>query len=149
MIMRKLFLFTCIITVSACANKIQPSSGQGIIGNILWISGNQMPSPDKKSSAPKPIKREIFIYELTKMSQVTGQAPVYDSIHSTLFKKLLSDDNGGFKVYLPVGSYSIFTKEDKGFFASIFDRNQNINPIVVTKNVFTQVTINVNYQATY
>jgi len=146
--MKKIFLLSCVIILVSCAPKPRPTIEEGIVGKILWVSGNQMPSPNSSPPAPKPVQREVFIYQLTTLNDVTGQAPMYNSIHTKLVKNVLTDENGHFTVYLPVGDYSIFTKEEGGYFAARFDNN-SISPISVQQGSMTSITIEINYAAAY
>ena len=132
----------------SCASQNQQGLGQGIIGTTLWLSGNHMPSPDSRPPAPKQVQREVFIHELTTRNEVIGQGPIYDSIQSKLIKRVWTNDNGDFTVYLPAGNYSIFTKEDRGYFASSFESN-NIGSISIQQGSMRTITIKINYAAVY
>ncbi|MDW7694335.1 carboxypeptidase regulatory-like domain-containing protein [Flammeovirgaceae bacterium SG7u.111] len=125
---------------------------QGIIGSVSWVQGNMMPGPDKPSSAnpEKGIKREIHIFEVIKMTDLPSlQNSLYPSIPSKPVKVVKTSEDGSFKVGLPVGTYSVFTKEEGGFFASISNGKGEINPIEVTEGTFTEMKITINYKAAY
>jgi len=124
---------------------------QGIEGYVLRISGNQMPSPDRKSSVPKGIQTTLYIYQLTNMNQVIrqGQSAFYSSIKTKLIAAIETDTNGYFKVALDPGRYSLFTKKDKIFFANIFDKDNNIAPAEVLSGKMTSVKFVVDYDAVY
>ncbi len=133
-----------------------PESGmngkeQGIEGHVFRISGNQMPSPDRKPSEPKGIKTVLYIFELTNSSQVSRQnhSSFYSAINTKLVKKVETDSNGYFKVQLPTGDYSLFTKKDNLFYANWFDGNNNIAPAAVLPDKMTRVEVRVDYDANY
>jgi hypothetical protein len=121
---------------------------QGVAGQVFWVSGNHMPSPNSKPPSPKPIRREIFIYELTNRNQVKGQPPIYEAINTKFVKKVISNELGIFATYLRIGSYSMFTKENQGFFAGNFE-NESISPITVFQDSVTKTVIHINHTATY
>jgi hypothetical protein len=123
----------------------------GLEGHVYYISGNQMPSPEEKPSAPKGVKTTLYIYDLTNINQVNreGQTAFYNSISTNLVKKVETDENGYFKVKLNPGSYSLFVKKDEQFFSSQFDEKNNIHPVEVKPGKTTPVVFNVNYNAVY
>jgi hypothetical protein len=125
------------------------SQNQGITGKVLWIEGNQMPGPGRKSSEPQPVMREIYIYEPVTEQQAKNSNGFYTEIQTPLIAKATSNADGSFTVALPPGEYSVFTKEPEGLFASIFDQKGRINVISVPKHEFTSVTLRINYNATY
>jgi hypothetical protein len=124
---------------------------QGIEGFVYRISGNQMPSPNKKPSTPKGTKTTIYFYELTNINQVTkpGSSPFYATIKTKFIKKTESDSSGHFSIQLPAGDYSIFTKKDTLFYANWFDEKNNIAPAKVVSGKITKVEIKVDYDAAY
>src|ERR1700689_3936631 len=103
---------TIISCSSAQIKKSASNINQGIEGYVYFVSGNQMPSPDKKPSQPKGIKTTLYIYQLTNINQVTQrqQSAFYSSIKTKVIKKVESDSTGYFKVQLEPGKYSVFTK---------------------------------------
>jgi len=123
---------------------------QGIKGKVEWISGNQMPGPDKPTSKAKPIVREIFFYEATSIEQAISESGVFFSnITTKLVKTVTSKKNGNFCVKLPPGTYSIFVKEPSGLYANAFDTNACIQCVTVRPKEYTQQFILVNYEAAY
>ena len=125
---------------------------QGIEGYVYRIFGNQMPSPNIKPSTPKGTKKTtIYIYERTNISQVVrqGHTSFYVSILSKLVTTTMSDSSGYFKIKLPPGRYSLFTKKDTLFYANWFDKDNNIAPIEVLPGKMTKAEIRVDYDAAY
>jgi hypothetical protein len=124
---------------------------QGIQGQILWEAGNQMPSPDAPpSSGRRGVERTVYIYELTNSSQTTSQDGVFHTaIQTKLITQVKTDANGNFAVQLKPGRYSLFTKEEKGLYANLFDGEMNIFPVEVKEGEVTTVEFLVNYNAFY
>jgi hypothetical protein len=124
---------------------------QGIEGYVYRISGNQMPSPDIKPTPPKGIKTTLYIFDLTNLDQTIrqGQSSFYLSVKTKLVKKIETDTSGYFKVKLPVGHYSLFTKKGTLFYANWFDGNNNIAPVQVLPQKLTRVEFKIDYDAYY
>ena len=124
---------------------------QGIEGYAYRITGNQMPSPDLKPKPPKGIKTTLYIFELTDLSQVTrqGQSSFYSSVRTKLIKKVETATDGRFRVQLPPGRYSLFTKKDELFYANWFDGNNNIAPAEVLPKKMTRVEVRIDHDAYY
>ncbi|MFT2007082.1 carboxypeptidase regulatory-like domain-containing protein [Pontibacter sp. 13R65] len=142
---------TPLTASSQAAQEQQATIQQGIAGRVLWVSGNQMPSPDvPRSSGKKGIQRQVFIYQLTKGAQATTTDGVFHTkIQTNLVTQVVTDANGYFAVSLEPGRYSIFTKEEQGLFANLFDGENNIYPVEVKQGEVTQVEFLINYNATY
>jgi len=124
----------------------RPPGDQGIEGVVFSTGGNLMPAPNRKPSPPKDgIRAIIYIYELTNISRVdrVGQTPYYQAIHTRLIKQANTDDKGHFKVLLPAGRYSIFTKKGDLFYASRRDEKNNIAPAEVLPGKMTNVECSV------
>jgi hypothetical protein len=122
---------------------------QGIVGQLVWVSGNQMPGPDKKPEARQGVVREVHVYELLNQNDVESDGVFIKKVKKPLIKTAVSDSNGNFKVSLPPGSYSILIKEANGLFANQFDQNNNIQPVIVKETGFSQINIIINYEAAY
>ena len=123
---------------------------QGIVGSVLWQSGNQMPSPDAPPSKGKGVQRTVYIYELTNGNQATTTDGVFHAnIQTNLVTKVETDADGDFAVSLEPGIYSLFTKEEKGLYANLFDGENNIYPVEVKEGRLTHVEFLVNYAASY
>lgn len=126
---------------------------QGIEGTVYIVSGNRMPSPDKKTSPLQGVRSTVYIYELTNISQVagTGQSPYYTAIQTRLIKQVDTDEKGRFNVILPPGKYSIFTKKGDLFYATRRDERNNIAPVEVLPHKMTKVECRVesDHKAVY
>jgi hypothetical protein len=122
-------------------------SDEGIEGIVYPVSGNHMPSPDRKPgppgsrSGPRGIKSTVYVFELTNSSQVTrqGQSSYYPVINTKLVKQADTDDTGYFRIKLPPGFYSVFTRKGDLFYASRRDEKNNIAPVEVVAGKFTRI----------
>lgn len=118
-------------------------AGQGIEGFVYPVSGNRMPSPGRKpgTSSPRGIKSTVYVFELTNISQVTrqGQTSYYPMINTKLVRQADTDDTGYFKIELPTGHYSVFTRKGDLFYASRRDEKNNIAPVEVVAGMYTRV----------
>jgi hypothetical protein len=124
------------------------AQNEGICGKVLWVEGNQMPGPGLKTPA-KTVVREIHVYEVATMQQTTRENGLFKEIRTNLIATTFSKRDGTFKIKLPSGKYSVFTKEEGGLFANLFDEKGAINPVTVERGKFTNLTISVNYKAAY
>ncbi len=147
-----LVLLNIAVSAFAVAQKHKKVVSQGISGVVLWQSGNLMPSPDAPSATSKgsPVQREIYIYELTNQKQTDASTmPFFSKISTKLIAKVKTGKDGKFKIKLPVGYYSLFTKEEKGLYANQFDDAMNIFAVQVTRHAWTNVSFLIDYQAAY
>jgi hypothetical protein len=140
-------IFTLLLIFISSAGCL--SQKQGISGRVLWIEGNQMPGPDRKKTAPKPIERELQIYEPVKLSETKRVNGFYTEIAANPVVTVKSSTNGTFHVALPPGKYSVFVKEPDGLFANLLDGDGYINVIEVKTHKFTEIIIEVNYKAAF
>jgi hypothetical protein len=147
----KVFLCSAIIYLADWPTQGPADHKQGIEGYVYRISGNQMPSPQIKRPLPKGTQATIYIYELTGLNQVDrqGQSPFYFSVKTKLVKKAASDSSGYFKIALPPGHYSLFTKKDTLFYANWFDKDNHISPIEILPGKMTKTEIRIDYDAAY
>ncbi|MHA6246324.1 carboxypeptidase regulatory-like domain-containing protein [Pontibacter sp. CAU 1760] len=137
----------------AVANSSQAQQApiaQGIAGQVIWKSGNQMPSPDAPPSKGRGVQRTLYIYELTNSTQAhTVNGVFHTNIQTPLVTQVDTDADGKFAVSLKPGKYSLFSKEDKGMYANLFDGEMNINPVEVQEGQVTNVEFLINYTAAY
>lgn len=139
-------LFALILVACSLAAYSQK---QGLHGQVFWVSGNQMPGPESILSPNQGTSREILIYEITSIKDVTQVGPFFRDVKTKLVATIQSKADGSFKIKLLPGAYSIFTKEKSGLYANLFDENNNINPVVVKPGQYAWKTITVDYDAAY
>ncbi len=125
------------------------SQKQGLQGQVFWVSGNQMPGPDVVLSPNQGAVREILIYEVTNITDATQVGPFFRDIKTKLVASAQSKSDGTFKVKLPVGSYSVFTREKNGLYANLFDGKGYINPVTIKAGQYAWRTITIDYEAAY
>jgi hypothetical protein len=122
---------------------------QGITGSVVVRAGNQMPSPDEKMAAPRPVKRVVLIYELTRQDQAVMENGIFSAVKTRLVKQTRSKRNGRFRVMLPPGRYTVFVKEIDGLYANQWDAKMNIHPVTVEQGVFAEIRIEITRAATF
>jgi len=138
-----IFCLLVIIPAAVVAQK------QGIRGQVFWLSGNQLPGPQRNAvQAPQQgIVREVQVYKVASPADVVMENNYYLEVRTGLVATAVSGPDGYFKIKLPPGEYSVFTVEPKGLFANMFDTGNRINPIVVKPGKYTWMTITVDYEA--
>ncbi|MBL7850367.1 MAG: carboxypeptidase regulatory-like domain-containing protein [Cyclobacteriaceae bacterium] len=136
------FLFL-LLSLSATGQK------QGLQGQVFWVSGNQMPGPDAVLSPNQGAVREVLIYEITNITDATQIGPFFRDIKTRLVATTTSKPDGTFKVKLPIGSYSVFTREKNGLYANLFDGKGFINPVTIKEGQYAWKTITIDYDAAY
>ncbi|WP_343854907.1 carboxypeptidase regulatory-like domain-containing protein [Fulvivirga kasyanovii] len=146
--MKYILLFFMAASFLACKSSTAQQASQGIKGQVLWFEGNFMPGPGQ-SNKGKPVQREVLIYEVTSMKNVIQEDQLYKEVPSELIKTVETDENGNFTVQLAPGRYSVFTKEEDGLFANVFDGEGNVNPVTVKQGEMTELNIDINYKAVY
>jgi hypothetical protein len=126
---------------------------EGISGIVTEVSGNQMPMKNapRANSGSFGILTTVFIYEPTNISQVSriANSTVYTAIHTKRVASVETDSTGRFTIALPPGTYSLFVKQGKDFFANLFDTNNNISLFTVENGKLTEAKLTVNSKATY
>ena len=142
--MRCIFLFLLLLSSFAAL-----SQKQGLRGQVFWVSGNQMPGPEAILSPNQGATREICIYELTSIKDVTQVGPFFRDVKTKMVATIQSKPDGTFKVKLQPGAYSVFTKERNGLYANLFDEKNNINPVMVKDGQYAWRTITIDYDAAY
>jgi hypothetical protein len=123
----------------------------GIKGHVYLVRGNQMPSPDRPVSTPPGLETELYIYELTNVSQVkkVGSTAFYSEVNTQLLTTVKTGTDGSFSVKLPPGTYSLFVKKDGNYYANMFDGKNNIYPVEVLNGKMTEVQFKADYDAVY
>ncbi|MEH0157652.1 carboxypeptidase regulatory-like domain-containing protein [Limibacter armeniacum] len=152
--MTKIMLYlSCLLMLFGCKGRqaaAQQPDSQGISGKVLWVEGNQMPGQGVELPKAQPVKRDVYIYPLTNIKDVsTVEGMFYGDFEGKPVAVVQSDEEGQFEVKLPVGQYSVLVKEEKGLFANSTDGYGNIQPIEVKEGEVTDLTISINYMATY
>jgi hypothetical protein len=131
----------------------QDTLSQGIDGTVYRVGGNHMPDPHHPAGPPAGVGTTVYIFELTNISRVTrqGTSPYYTSVGTRFVKRADTDEKGHFRVGLPPGIYSIFTKKGDLYYASRMDDKNNIAPVEVLPGKMTPVECRVesDHKAVY
>jgi len=139
--------------LSNCAS--YKPEGQGVVGKVTWLEGNQMPTiveegkKNKRTTVGEPVKRTVRIYPVMKISDVTLEDGLFKSVVAKPLTEVQTDENGEYTVNLSPGKYTVLTVEEGGLFASIFDGDGNIQPVTIQEGEWTLLDIVVNYKAAY
>ncbi|AGA76647.1 hypothetical protein [Echinicola vietnamensis] len=148
-------VITTFMAVLLFGCKAQRVDTQGIVGQVYWIEGNQMPTitdgHQETSTKPerKKVKRTIRIYERTHINQATMGDHLFKDIETPMIAEIETEEDGSFAIGLAPGAYSIFTVEENGYFASTYDLDSYIHPVEVKENQWNDIQILINYKAAY
>ena len=149
--MRNVAVFLVLMAIG-CKSPI-PSGElkQGIVGEVWWLEGDFMPRiGENPPGQRRPVQREVVFYEAVSLDELGGESgPVFSHVPGEQVASVTSGGDGKFKVMLPEGTYSVFTKEPEGFFANSFDGEGQVNAVTIKKGEIVRMTIEINYQATY
>jgi len=140
------FLFGLLLLLASITSFAQK---QGLHGQVFWVSGNQMPGPEAILSPNQGAVREVLVYELTSINDVTQVGPFFRDVKTKMVATIQSKPDGTFKLKLEPGVYSIFTKEKNGLYANLFDEKNNINPVIIKAGQYAWKTITIDYDAAY
>ena len=158
--MNQLFriLFTSAFTLLLFQCAPYQPEGQGVVGLVTWQEGNQMPmiteepkegKKDKRVTIGDPVKRTVRVYPLIKISDVTLENGLFQSVAAKPITEIETDENGEYSINLSPGRYSILTVEEGGLFASIFDGDGNIQPVTIKEKEWKLLDIVINYKAAF
>jgi hypothetical protein len=149
--MRYVFLLMLILVSASVFAKPRPAR-QGICGTVREVRGNRMPGPGRTLPAGQPVVREILIYPALTLDQVTtsDEGFITDTKGLQPVRTLKSDQDGRFCVYkLPVGVYSVLTREAKGLYSNLSDGQSRINPVVVSRRKITAIALEISHSAAF
>lgn len=144
-----LILGMLFITLAACNKEMAKGLTQGVTGTVLWFEGNLMPSIGATQPKGKAIERAIVFCKPLKYKDLTQNDRLYTGLDEFIVETAKSDAEGKFSIKLPVGKYSVFTKEEGGYYANSFDGQGFIQVIEVMENKITTLDLKVDYKAVY
>lgn len=146
----QLFILGMLILAFTACKEMDKGIEQGVKGTVIWYEGNLMPSINSSGSkSGKPIEREVVFCKPVKMNDLTKSGSFFTGLDSYITHKTTSDSKGMFAIKLPAGKYSVFTKEDDGYYANSFDGQGFIQVIEVKQNEVTNLPLKVDYKAVY
>jgi len=123
---------------------------QGLWGDVWFWEGDFMPGTP--TGTIRPVVREIAVFELTNMDDVTfgpDGSRIILQISTDEIARTTSDAEGFFQLALPPGEYSVFAVEGEGFYANLFDGQGNILPVTVEAGTVADVLVNIDYLSTW
>ncbi|HSI74704.1 MAG TPA: hypothetical protein VK957_02365 [Lunatimonas sp.] len=148
-----LFILLCFGLALGC--KSPKEKTQGIHGQLFWVEGNLMPQASAEGTAPteqnlrQGVQRTVKVHSLTHIDQLSIGDYLIGTIQTPEIASFETDPDGSFRIELPIGKYSLFTVEEDGFFANIFDSKNHINPVEVKAGEWSRFDIIINYKAVY
>jgi len=152
-ILTAVLLLLSILTLAACHDAdrmLGPPAGpvvtQGVAGLVLFWEGNHQPG--NVTGTKLPAVRELLVYELTNLADVTSAGPAfYSAISTRLVASTFSGADGRFALQLPVGRFSLFVREQSMFYANGWGSQGVIYPIDVAADTVTEVQFDITYLA--
>ncbi len=156
---KKLMILTSVLVlitlVNGCSEDPEavptPTAKQGLQGTVYFLEGNFMPPG---TGTTTPVERELRVYELTTLDQVTRVNTKYpgvfiSAVTTKLISTIQSDSKGRFKVDLPPGQYSLMVLEDDLLYANLFGGSGEIFKVEVRENNYEKIVVNIDYLAYY
>jgi hypothetical protein len=126
---------------------------EGVRGQVTFIEGNHMPTPDTNYTFPKKeVRRYLGVFAPTPVSKTTnaaGDLTFFSDIKTKCLYLIQTDKKGCFFHPIPAGKYSIMVWEEGQWYSNAFDGDNIINPVTVEKGKVTQFDIQINYKAVY
>jgi hypothetical protein len=128
-------------------NESKISITEGIWGTLVKTEGNCMPVVDYENGSCKqyPVKREIVIYEYTKMAETRHEFTVFFEVYTKLVAATTCDEEGFFELALEPGKYSVFVREGEYLYANSFDGQGGIVPVTVESSKVVEKILNLDY----
>ena len=120
---------------------------EGIWGTLVKTEGNCMPVVDYENGTCKqyPVKREIVIYEYTKMNETKHEVTKFFEVYTKLVATTTCDEEGFFELVLEPGKYSVFVREGGYLYANLFDGQGGIVPVTVEPSKVSEIFLNLDY----
>lgn len=148
MVCNLILLFVAHLTLSPAklASKLQ--NGAGITGYVRVFKGNQMPMHGQARSTGSGRQCEVYVFSAIPVSKASGTSPLFSKINGRLITTVKTDSTGHYTVHVPPGKYSLFIKQDKGFFSNEIDDGY-LTPVDVHANQLAVKNINVTLQSTF
>jgi len=129
-------------------NEKKISITEGIWGTLVKTEGNCMPIIDWENTTCKqyPVKREILVYEYTKMNETRhDEGAKFFEVYTKLVATTTCDEEGFFELVLKPGKYSVFVNEGEYLYANLFDGQGGIMPITIELSKVSEFFLNLDY----
>jgi hypothetical protein len=105
--------------------------------------------PSKTNPNGTTIKRIIRVYPLINIEDVSIENGLIRNLAASPITEIETDEDGKYSLKLSPGSYSVFTVEEGGLFANIFDGQGNVQPVTVKEGQWTKLDIVINHKAVF
>jgi|GEM_PF-3235094 len=126
-------------------NKKKISITEGIWGTLVKTEGNCQPIVNDDFCKQYPVKREILIYEYTKMNETSHEFTHFLEIYTKLVATTICDEEGFFEFALEPGKYSVFIREGEYLYANLFEGDGGIESITVESSNVSEKFLNLDY----
>jgi hypothetical protein len=144
-------------SVNVLANKVPsqqakiPKGMGAIFGQVTFVQGNMMPSPDGPKSGGQPVRRQIGVFKLTSFRQTkTGiRTGFFAAMGSRPVLTTWSAKDGNYRLRLKPGTYSVCVREAGQWYANLSDHLGHINPVIVQQDSTIHHDLLINYKAVY
>ena len=155
----KLFFFGLILFVSCRESQLPfntsketdpPEPKQGVKGKIIYKEGTfDLKGHLISNGTAGGVQRKIYFYQLKGLQEVDlSYGTFVKSVHTEVLDSIKSDKNGNFAGTLKPGMYSIFIDENNRLYSHVSDDGLFL-PVKVYKDSVSDVTIYIDYNATY
>ena len=126
--------------------------GMGVIfGQVTFVEGNMMPSPDGPKAGGRPVRRQIGIFRLTSFRQTKPgvRTGFFAAMGSRPLLTTWSAKDGTYRLRLKPGTYTVCVREGGQWYANLSDHLGQINPVLVQHDSTTHHDLMINYKAIY
>lgn len=131
--------------------EVKSSEKQGIQGEVVQITGDQMPTigTTKQRTPPQPVETTVWIFADTipatspriPISQIQSQFQV--------LQKVKTDNQGRFFVELPPGKYTLFAQYGEDLYLNSFAGDGSYSTVEVMANQTSRVRLVNSETATF
>lgn len=127
------------------------SEKQGIQGEVVQITGDQMPTigTTKRRTPPQPVETTIWIFA----DSIPANSPriQISEIQSqfNVLQKVKTDNKGKFFVELPPGKYTLFAQYGEDLYLNSFAGDGSYSKVEVVTNQISQVRLVNSETATF
>lgn len=144
----------CVLTLIACHSVQQATllslEQQGIEGQVVVQTGNQMPQIGKPISKGRPYPTTVYIYQPFYANVVEEkEGNLLTTCNGILVDSLPTNNLGFFKMNLRPGIYSVVVGYEGRFFASHFTQFNEVALVKVDKGTFLKNDITIHVKASY
>ena len=127
---------------------------QGIRGQVLLAKNATMPLKGTAKQKGRPISTLVYIYEAANIIQLIGQEGNYaKGIDARLIQKVLSKNDGKFKLKLAPGKYTIVLGYQEGnqdgIYIPYFSGNTGVAFVEISKHQWKEIDLTIIASSIY